>query len=170
MQFGQSSTFPFVLQMIYPSHVTAFDVLTGEAVVCEEGDKPINFEAVRPLFDRMFGTEWIVEPPSEPGDHESASTDDASLMQYANRQLVPFNVADAVDLFVKLDAVCFSLLKHSRVTICPFGPKIFSAVSLLVGIAYFPRIAIWRITGNIVSEPVDRLPAGPSFAISATPN
>src|SRR6185312_4803307 len=49
----------------------------------------------RSLFDGMFGTEWIVDGAS--GVHEDQS-DETSLMEYAKRQLVPFNVANPVDL------------------------------------------------------------------------
>lgn len=115
----------------------------------------------RPLFEGLFDVDWILDQASNSDASDISEVDQETLLQFVGKRLIPYNVGGVSELFVKLDAACFALLKEHRVIICPFGPKIFSAVSMLVALAHFPRIAVWRVSGNVVADPEDRAASGP---------
>lgn len=74
--------------------------------------------------------------------------------------VVEYNVLEPLHLFRNLLSIADGLVGPYRITFVPFGPKIFSAVSIIIGMIHFPNICVWRISLNELSAPRDVHPDG----------
>jgi hypothetical protein len=68
-----------------------------------------------------------------------------------------YSVYSPYDVYVDLKSLVMSLCETSRVIIVPLGPKILSAVSLIIGIELYPDISVWRVSSLHSEKPVDRV-------------
>ncbi len=78
---------------------------------------------------------------------------------------IPYPVADPISTYVSLESLVYGLQRISRPIVLPFGPKIFSVCSLLIGIAYAPAVTVWRVSGGTQSGVRDCKPAGSSYCL-----
>lgn len=70
-----------------------------------------------------------------------------------------YSVEKPETLFVRLESLVSGLKSDSSPVILPFGPKIFTVVSMLVGLVH-RDVAIWRVSGNELEVPCQRHPSG----------
>lgn len=68
-----------------------------------------------------------------------------------------YDVYSPYDIYIDLKSLILSLSETSRVIIVPLGPKILSAISLIIGIELYPEISVWRVSSLHSEEPVDRI-------------
>jgi hypothetical protein len=130
-----------------------------------EQDRAIGFvEYLEPA------TVWYLLPV---GSDERYSTE----LWKANRSLLSdtgtdhqmvYRVYRPADTFHLLSSLCRGLLATSRPTICPFGPKLFTLISLLVATLYSPEIAVWRVSAEQAEPPMDQTANGDVVVLSVS--
>lgn len=62
-------------------------------------------------------------------------------------------------LYSELRGLTDVLSKQSRVIMVPAGPKIFSAIAILVALEIGDEVSLWRASAHESTEPSDTLPA-----------
>lgn len=104
---------------------------------------------------------WTFEPVSMVTEFTGALYD-------ANRTLLGFvpqthrlqyRLERPYTLFQTLHALIGSCLRSSNPVILPFGPKLFSLISLLVASSYTDA-AVWRVSASVHEVPIDRPASG----------
>lgn len=81
-------------------------------------------------------------------------------------QIVKFDVKDPYKCFVELEALTYGLLDNMRPIIVPFGPKLFALLAFLVGVIHSPNVAVWRVSGDQIVAPEDRVASGRIVTLS----
>lgn len=71
-----------------------------------------------------------------------------------------YSVFDWYLVFVRLTNVITGLYGNSRVTLVPFGPKIFSVCCILSGLDWYPFVSVWRVSPAEYGNPVNRFANG----------
>ncbi|MDB2330945.1 hypothetical protein N9V74_04455 [Alteromonas sp.] len=79
------------------------------------------------------------------------------LNSIPSQQTFDYSVYRPYDVYVDLKSLAMVLSETSRVIIVPLGPKILSAISLIIGIELYPNISVWRVSSLHSEEPVDRV-------------
>jgi len=74
-----------------------------------------------------------------------------------NTKTLRYHIPDPVGAYSILESVVYGLLRDYRVIVVPMGPKIFTFLSVLVGMTYLGDVSIWRAKHSRV-EPHDALP------------
>ncbi len=62
-----------------------------------------------------------------------------------NTRTLSYGVKDPKGAFELLENVVYGLTRDHRVIIVPMGPKLFTALAVLVGMKYFGDVAVWRV-------------------------
>lgn len=102
----------------------------------------------------------------------SSQTEYSPALELANATLLKevslsgrfyYVVDKPLDCFVQLELLVASILHDSNPILLPFGPKIFTLMSLLVACVH-PRVAVWRVSG--AEEPTDRIAVGEVTGLS----
>jgi hypothetical protein len=70
---------------------------------------------------------------------------------------VQYYVTHAFDTYLVLESLVYGVLATRRPVIVPFGPKIFTVVSLLVAAVHAPDVAVWRVSTGQSESPIDRV-------------
>jgi len=83
--------------------------------------------------------------------------------------LLPYEVTEPDSTFQKLDSLVFGLVNSFRPVIVPLGPKIFSAIAMVLAIRMFPRVCIWRTSSGSGVEVTDKLASGEVAVFDASP-
>lgn len=109
---------------------------------------------------------WVFDPHSLILDYrEALDSANASLLEAVpNSMKIDYDVMNPHDLFVRLESLVYGLIQESRPVVLPFGPKIFTLVSLLVAQIH-PQLAIWRVSGGEPEQPTDRKASGSSVFV-----
>lgn len=122
--------------------------------------------------DRALGVVEFLEPATVYCLFPRGGQDYEDSIEAANRDLVDsaplgrvvnYEFGDPLASFVMLNSMVAGLRRYSRVSIVPFGPKIFSVISLLVSSLY-GDVTVWRASDGDDVAPVDRV-ADPSRAV-----
>jgi hypothetical protein len=71
-----------------------------------------------------------------------------------------YEVLQPFSTFAKLESLAYGLGATHRVVVVPFGPKIFSVCSMLVGLLHPSVVSVWRVSAGVPDAPVDQEPAG----------
>lgn len=141
-------------------------------------DKPVA--AIAGLgfeFDQALGAieylepavAWTFIPFGEDSRYDRA-------VQKANRELlatldpekiVRYDVANPYQSFAELESLTYGLLDNNRPVLIPFGPKIFSLLSFIVAAIHAPNVTVWRVSGEQVGIPDDRVASGNVISVSA---
>lgn len=69
---------------------------------------------------------------------------------------ISYDVLSPFDTFVRLESLCYGLIRKSRPVLVPFGPKVFALASMLVALHWPNELSIWRVSGEEADVPVDR--------------
>lgn len=85
------------------------------------------------------------------------SNNSSLLNSVPHDNIFNYNIYSPYDIYVDLKSLVMSLCETSRVIIVPLGPKILSAVSLIIGIELYPEISVWRVSSLHSEKPVDRV-------------
>lgn len=75
----------------------------------------------------------------------------------ADQNINEYNIYSPFDLYIDLKSLVLSLNENARVIIVPLGPKILSAMSLIIGMELSPEVPVWRVSSLHSELPVDRL-------------
>jgi len=141
-------------------------------------DKPVA--AIAGLgfeFDQALGAMEFLEPAvawtfipfgeDERYDRAAQSANKELLAAIKPERMIRYDVTDPYQCFVQLESLTYGLLDSNRPIIVPFGPKIFSLLSFLVAIIHAPNVTIWRVSGEQVGIPDDRVASGNVISVSA---
>ena len=74
-----------------------------------------------------------------------------------NTRVTSYDITDPKGAFSTIESTIFGLSQTYRIIMIPMGPKIFTLLTLLVGVTYLGEIAIWRVQHNRMNSP-DSLP------------
>lgn len=75
-----------------------------------------------------------------------------------NTRAISYDITDPKGAFSTIESTVFGLSQTYRIIIIPMGPKIFTFLSVLIGMSYLGEIAIWRVQHNRQNSP-DSLPS-----------
>jgi len=78
----------------------------------------------------------------------------------ASKNINYYMFDEPYSLLLKLESLAYGLIEKSRPIIIPFGPKIFSLISLLISCIYYPKIGVWRVSSGSIGAPTERKPSG----------
>jgi hypothetical protein len=104
---------------------------------------------------------WTFVPESEVAAYSPALIDaNRTLLEgVPPSQQLTYRVQDPLDCFAKLESLTFGLTQEKNPILLPFGPKIFSLCSLLIGLLN-PSIPVWRVSAEGQEAPVNREASG----------
>lgn len=113
---------------------------------------------------------WFFVPRGEDAKYDAANDKaNADLYDIVPRScFIPYQVDNPAQCFYDLESLIHGIKHMSRPIIVPFGPKIFSLVAVLVGLAHFGEVAVWRVSGDKFTNPIDRIASGKIVSILAT--
>jgi len=74
-----------------------------------------------------------------------------------NGNIYSYDVNTPYATFLNFESLASSL---ERSVVVPFGPKIFSLLSMLTSLIYYPKISIWRVSSAEHEKPINRYPSG----------
>ncbi|NTW87981.1 MAG: hypothetical protein HGB26_02390 [Desulfobulbaceae bacterium] len=112
---------------------------------------------------------WLYYPKGKDQRYEDEilSNNTALFGLISEGESFKYPLDDPFTLFCSLESLVYSTSQDSRPTIIPFGPKLFSLVSMLVALCHYPKVTIWRVSGEQYGPPIDSKPEGSLFSISA---
>jgi hypothetical protein len=141
-------------------------------------DKPVA--AIAGLgfeFDQALGAIEFLEPavawtfiPFGEDDRYDRAVQRANrelLATLSSEKVVRYDVANPYQCFVELESLTYGLLDNNRPIIIPFGPKIFSLLSFIIAAIHAPEVTVWRVSGEQVGIPDDRVASGNVISLSA---
>lgn len=73
-----------------------------------------------------------------------------------NTKPIAYNINDPKGAFLQLESILYGLVRTFRVIIIPLGPKLFTFLATLQGMAYLGEVALWRVQHSRL-EPPDSL-------------
>jgi hypothetical protein len=121
-------------------------------------------------FDQALGAIEFLEPAvawtfipfgeDQRFDRAVAEANKDLLTALKPERIVRYNVADPYQCFVELEALTYGLMDNMRPIIVPFGPKLFALLSFLIGVIHSPNVSVWRVSGDQVGTPDDRVASG----------
>lgn len=82
------------------------------------------------------------------------------LQSIPREHLFEYSVQNPLSCFQALEGLVYGLVQDSRPVLLPFGPKIFALICMLVAQAHFPKVTVWRVSGEQEGEKIDREPSG----------
>jgi hypothetical protein len=116
--------------------------------------------------DYAFGTAeyleasdiWAFFPTGEDGQFDKAvqSANKILLDIIGPERTFKYKVGDPLTCFSVLDSLVTGILSYGRPIVVPLGPKIFAAVAILVAVRHYPRVTVWRASGDQSAEALDR--------------
>ncbi len=105
------------------------------------------------------GTWAFIPNGSDSRYREDITESNKSLWPFVlPKRCVEYNVNQPIQLYSELRGLVEVLSKRSRVIIVPAGPKIFSAIAILVGLEIGNEVSLWRASNNHQSPLADTLP------------
>lgn len=76
-----------------------------------------------------------------------------------------YNVLDPAGQYVMLHSMLKGMVADTKPVLLPFGPKIFFAVSVVLGLQ-FPGVSVWHVSGEEQAEPDQKSPSSHSVHFS----
>ena len=101
---------------------------------------------------------WMFVPESPIGEYliEVAQANELLLASTPPRRVIRYEVLNPFDTYGILESLVFGLERDSRPMLLPFGPKIFSVVSMLAALKH-ETASVWRISSGEPERPTDRI-------------
>jgi hypothetical protein len=104
---------------------------------------------------------WGFIPAGVTNEYDAAvdSANDLFWVDPTTRR-VRYNVLEPFRTFTKMESLTYGLSESHKVVVVPFGPKIFGAVAVLVGLLHPNVVSVWRVSSGDTNEPVDQSAEG----------
>jgi len=77
-----------------------------------------------------------------------------------------YDTADPYNTYLDLKALYLGLRDIARPVFIPLGPKILTAINVVIGLEFSPHLPVWRVSSNHTEEPVDRAARGERIKFS----
>lgn len=132
-------------------------------MVCVVGLGYENSRALGAIEIADASENWFFYPHGIDSDYETSLdlVNEDLLLSYANSDnTIKYDVKSPYDLFINMRSLFIGILRDKRLTVFPFGPKIFFAVALILSVMLGKEISIWRISGEQLEVAFDRKPTG----------
>ena len=71
-----------------------------------------------------------------------------------------YQVNDPVSTYLDLRTIINSIAHTSRCLLVPLGPKILSAICVVLSFEREGRLPVWRVSSEHTEEPIDRKSSG----------
>lgn len=109
---------------------------------------------------------WTFMPESTVKEYDEALllANEALLNRVPRDHVIAYTVEDPFQTYKALAALRQSLSELYNVVLLPFGPKIFSLASILVGLSDH-HTAVWRISAGIHAKPREAYAYGDPFGL-----
>lgn len=102
---------------------------------------------------------WLPDSPVLEYLPEVVKANHVLLSEAPTLKHVKYSVSRPAETLTRLIALASNLSTENNVMILPFGPKMFSLISILVSLVH-PAIAVWRVSAGENLAPVDRIASG----------
>ena len=99
-------------------------------------------------------------------DVDSRRNNSALSRTYPGSMEITYEVAKPFSTYIDLKSLIARLSEKSRVLILPLGPKILSAISILLAAEFYPRVVVWRVSSEEKETPVNKLSSGRSLELT----
>ncbi|MFQ2287925.1 hypothetical protein [Aeromonas sp. s3] len=83
-----------------------------------------------------------------------------------NNRVFYYSVESPYTTYLDLKHMVLSLSDYSRPLLIPLGPKILSAISVIIGYELSPKLPVWRASSEHNETPQDRPPSGNQILLS----
>lgn len=106
-------------------------------------------------------SDWRLFLPESPEERffTDVQTQNAELLEGTkDAHKFEYNVLDPAFQFVTMHSMIRAMIVDTRPVFLPFGPKIFFAVCVLLGLM-FPSVAVWHVSGEEQAMPSKRKPS-----------
>ena len=105
---------------------------------------------------------WLFTPRGFDSGYDAASSRVNSDLfgMVPKEQQVQYDVRATMECFERLEALVYGVKERGRVLLCPFGPKMFALICLLVAELHAPDATVWRVSGGQSEEPTDHEASG----------
>ena len=102
---------------------------------------------------------WLPDSPIPEYLPEVRQANRVLLSEVPTLKHVMYSLSRPAETLTRLVAMASNLSAHNNVMLLPFGPKMFSLVSILVSLIQ-PAIAVWRVSAKESLSPVNRVASG----------
>jgi hypothetical protein len=118
--------------------------------------------ALGALEDLEPAEAWAFRPTGHVAayDREIDKSNSDFLGELDPNHVLRYDVNSPLQLFSSLESVVYGSLSSRRVVIIPFGLKLFALGGCLVALQHFPRVNVWRVSGETLTKAVNRVPNG----------
>jgi hypothetical protein len=103
------------------------------------------------------GAVWVWVPHGKDGRFlDAIKNANQSLWEHVSEERrINYSVMCPYETFVRLESLCYGLMRWSRPVLVPFGPKIFALTAMLVALHWPDELSVWRVSGEQSETPVD---------------
>jgi hypothetical protein len=98
---------------------------------------------------------FVPEGNDDRFDKAVAKANQSMWQSSPQAERITYPVTDPIATYTSLESLVYGLERSSRPILLPFGPKIFAACSLLIGVSRAPNVTVWRVSGGKNDNPRD---------------
>lgn len=113
---------------------------------------------------------WAFIPTGEDNRYDRAvSSANKEMYDLLGAEKIhPYRVDRPHEYYRIIETLVYGLIQDTRPILIPFGPKVFALVCMLVAQVHTPAVTVWRVSGEQVAEPSDRVASGKIIGLSVT--
>lgn len=108
------------------------------------------------------GTVFFLVPLGVDSRYEESVrvSNQALLASYGSQAQLTYSIERPYSTYIDLKGLLSRLRLESRVMILPLGPKVLSAISIVLAWEYYPDISVWRVSSEEAETPVNKKSSG----------
>jgi len=113
-------------------------------------------------FDTKSNLVFTLIPKSQEHQFESdvKKNNNILLSNIPQKNQHYYDTANPYNTYLDLKALYQTLKEISRPILIPLGPKILTAINVVIGLQFSPNIPVWRVSSNHTEKPIDRAARG----------
>ena len=133
------------------------DLSSTTAVIFGLGYEKLKALGVYNYLDPDLPYAFIPKSENPKFELDVRENNNSLLQNLPSKNVYTYNLYSPLDLYIDLKSLTLSLRESSRVVIVPLGPKIISAISVIISMEMNLEIPIWRVSSLHCEEPIDRI-------------
>ncbi|ELR8728017.1 hypothetical protein QNE95_002085 [Vibrio vulnificus] len=90
----------------------------------------------------------------------------AFLNEIPNSRIVHYRLDQPYNTYIDMRDLISATSSFATPLIAPLGPKILTAISVLIAIEFDEKLPVWRVSSDYEEKPVNRKPSGNSVNLS----
>jgi len=108
------------------------------------------------------GSDFLFIPRSKEEKFENTIKENNKELLYQTKDsnIFYYNIDQPYSTYIDLRSLILSVRDYSRPVIVPLGPKILSAISIVIAMELYPDLPVWRVSSEHTEKPVERGPSG----------